>query len=262
MKELIKLLKRAANAHDIYRVFNDFLEMSAIAVSNAVDFTHKAEREARYLEIIGSYEKREQALFPEMYAHLVLALDEKANTTGPEDMLGPVFHELELHNKYKGQFFTPQHIADLMARLSCPDGGKGIAEERGYVSMCEPCCGAGVMLMSMAKALTENGLNYRTQLVCTAIDIDLKCVHMAYLQSALYGIPSVVIHGNSLLVQEWSRWYTPAYMMNGWIWRETCGLADRPSAEDEMIRSALEPTYATSRKAEALIEPPQDAVPA
>lgn len=30
------------------------------------------------------------------------------------------------------------------------------------------------------------------------------------IQLALYGIPAVIIHGNSLTVEEWSHWFTPA----------------------------------------------------
>jgi len=195
-----------------------------------------------------------------MFAHLVLALEEKVSTTGPEDVLGSVFNELELYRKSKGQVFTPQHVSDLMAKLACPDGGKSLIEEKGYVSMCDPCCGAGVMITSMAKVMIENGLNYCTQLVCTATDIDLKCVHMTYLQCALYGIPAVIIHGDSLLVQEWSRWYTPVYIMNGWVWRQTCGLTDRRNDEDEKIRCVQESTYAAMRKSAVDFEEPTDAV--
>ena len=43
---------------------------------------------------------------------------------------------------------------------------------------------------------------------------------MAYLQLSLYGIPAVIIHGNSLTNEEWSRWYTPVYMVEGWPFRE------------------------------------------
>ena len=43
---------------------------------------------------------------------------------------------------------------------------------------------------------------------------------MAYLQLSLYGIPAVIIHGNTLTDEEWSRWYTPVYMVNGWAMRE------------------------------------------
>ena len=33
---------------------------------------------------------------------------------------------------------------------------------------------------------------------------------MAYIQLALYNIPAVIIHGNTLTVEEWSHWFTPA----------------------------------------------------
>lgn len=32
---------------------------------------------------------------------------------------------------------------------------------------------------------------------------------MAYIQLCLYQIPAVVIHCNTLTMEEWSRWYTP-----------------------------------------------------
>ena len=42
-----------------------------------------------------------------------------------------------------------------------------------------------------------------------AQDIDIRCVWMAYIQLSLYGIPAVVIHGNTMNMEEWDRWYTP-----------------------------------------------------
>jgi hypothetical protein len=257
-KELIRLIKEAAHVHDIYRVFNDFLEMSAISVSNTVDPTHREERERRYLELINAYEKKDQGLFPQMFAHLTEALEENAKTTGPEDVLGPVFHDLELHQKYRGQFFPPQNISDMMAMIACGGEHQRAIQEKGYISMCEPACGSGVMATSMCKAMMKESLNYCSQLVVTAIDIDLKCVHMTYLQLSLYGIPAVVIHGNTITMEEWSRWYTPVYILNGWIWRARCGLKNGRYAEDEMIKCALEPGYAALRQVEALIadQPP------
>jgi hypothetical protein len=251
--EIIRLIKEAAYSHDTYKVFNDFLEMSAISISNQVDFTHREEREKRYLDLINSYEKKQQQLFPEMFAHLVEALEEHAQTTGPEDVLGRVFHGLDLHNKYKGQFFTPQHISDMMALCVCGDEHQKAIEDKGFISMCEPTCGSGVMVTSMCKAMKTEKLNYCSQLVVTAVDVDLKCVHMTYLQLALYGVPAVVIHGNSLTMEEWTRWYTPVYIANGWVWRSRCGLRDTRYVEDEMIKCALEPSYAALRQVEALI---------
>ena len=62
-------------------------------------------------------------------------------------------------------------------------------------------------------------MNYCAQLVVTATDIDLKCVYMCYLQLALYGIPAVVIHGNTITVEEWSYWFTPVYVIHGWRYK-------------------------------------------
>jgi hypothetical protein len=44
--------------------------------------------------------------------------------------------------------------------------------------------------------------------------------------SSLLHIPALVIHGNSLSLEEFGRWYTPAHIMGGWSWklrRETEG---------------------------------------
>ena len=253
-KEIISLIKEVAYSKDISQVFNDFLEMAAIAISNTADFTHREERESRYMDLINSYEKRYQNHFPEMLAQLVLALDEKLQTAGPEDILGLIFHELELHSVYKGQFFTPQHISDFMAKITCGEGDyQDDIEKKGYITVLEPCCGSGVMVTSFLKAMQKEELNYCTQLVVTAVDIDLKCAHMTYLQLSLYGIPAVVIHGNSLTFEEFSRWYTPVYLWNGWIWREPCGISNKFCIEDEKIKCALEPGYYAMRQVEALI---------
>jgi methylase of polypeptide subunit release factors len=87
---------------------------------------------------------------------------------------------------------------------------------KGYVELSEPCCGSGAMILGFAKAMLEKGYNYCAQLVVTATDVDLNCVYMAYLQLSLYGIPAIAIHGNSLTNEEFSRWYTPVHVMNGW----------------------------------------------
>jgi hypothetical protein len=252
-REIIKLIKEAAYSTDTYQVFNDFVEMSAITISNTVDPTHREEREKRYLERINAYDKRYQDLFPQMFACLVEALEHKVATSGPEDVLGRIYHELELHRKEKAQYFTPQHVSDMMALLACGDEHQSAIEERGYISVCEPTCGSGVMVTSFCKAMLKEKLNYCTQLVVTAIDVALSCAYMTYIQLSLYGVPAVVIHGNSITCQEYSRWYTPVYLLNGWIWREPCGMTSARSQEDEMIKCALEPAYAALRMVEGMM---------
>lgn len=247
-KEIVKLIGELGYRHSTWQVFSDFVEMSAIAISNSVDWIHKQEREKRYLEIINIYQKSEQQLFPKMLGYLVNALEDSiALEGGPTDILGQIFHELELHNKWKGQFFTPVNVCEAMGMITVGDKAQ-IIEEKGYLTVGEPCVGSGAMVLGFAKAMKSSGMNYCTKMVVTAQDIDLKCVHMAYLQFSLYGIPAVVIHGNTLTVEEWSRWYTPIYMVDGWVWRQQCGMTTARNAEDEQIKRALDPKYKAIRE--------------
>lgn len=250
------MLRHLGQKYSTWNVFEDFLAMSAISFSNAVDWVHREKREAEYMEIVGRYQKAELDLFPQMLACLVNELELHAEE--PVDVLGAIFHELELHNKYKGQFFTPQHICDFMGMITLQENDPDISK-KGYISLSEPCCGGGAMILGFASAMKKNGYDFNRQLVVSATDVDLKCVFMTYIQLSLYGIPAVVIHGDSLLLKEWSRWYTPVYMLEGWIWRQTCGNINKRYPEDEAMKRAGDPQYDAIRKTEELIgvdEPP------
>lgn len=226
-KGIIEGLKSLGTKHSIWNVFEDWLKVSSISISNAVDWNQQAEREEQYLETINKYTPEEQKILTKTFAELVMALQKEAETGGPCDLLGKVFHSLELHNKYHGQFFTPFHICEFMGEVALGDGGeagstaKDALTKKGYLSVCEPCVGSGGMVLGFAKAMHNNKMNYCNQMVAYCCDIDIKCVHMAYLQLSLYGIPAVIIHGNSLTNEEWSRWYTPVYMINGWPFKES-----------------------------------------
>lgn len=220
-KNLVKALRAISYSHSIYEVFQDWLAVSAIAISNAVDWKQQERREEIYLEIIAKYSKPEQEKLAEALAELVLALQREQHIQGPTDILGQVFHALELHSKYKGQFFTPPHICELMGSMVLD--GENLAAtiaKKGYITVCEPCIGSGGMVLGTAKAMANKHLNYQQQMLVTGIDIDLKCVQMAYLQLSLLGIPAVIIHGNSLTDEVWSRWYTPAYILGLWSMKE------------------------------------------
>lgn len=213
--EIVKLIQHMSARHSVWQVFSDWVEIMALSISNAVDWAQRAPREERYLEIVKQYSKEEIDTFAEMFGLLIAALDDKVRESGPEDLLGPIFHALELHNKYKGQFFTPVHICEFMAKITSKDYDPDI-KKNGFVSVGEPYCGSGAMVLAFAKAMKEDGYNYCSQMVTGCKDVDLKCVCMTYVQLSLCGIPAVVIHGNTLLMQEWSRWYTPVYVIDGW----------------------------------------------
>jgi len=206
-KEFISLLTQNAGSRDKWQVFCDFVELAAIAISNQCDYVHRDEREERYLQHAGGYTRPEMDRFCSMlscvFASSRLTEDE------PKDFLGEIYHELELHNKWKGQFFTPMHICTLMAEFQMADAENALTT-KPYITVNDPCSGSGALLLGYASAMKRHKIDYQTKLRAVATDIDLKCVHMAYIQLALYGIPAVIIHGNSLTVEEWSHWFTPA----------------------------------------------------
>lgn len=123
-----------------------------------------------------------------------------------QDILGDIYHELRLNNEWNGQFFTPNHICRLMAQLANVDVPE---DKEGPITINEPACGSGTMVIGAVWAMQRKGIDYRRKSFFVAQDIDIRCVWMAYIQLSLYGIPAVVIHGNTLTMETWSQWYTP-----------------------------------------------------
>lgn len=64
---------------------------------------------------------------------------------------------------------------------------------------------------------------------------------MAYIQLSYLGIPAVVIHGDSLQVKEYTRFYTPVYMIGDWLWQEPMSLTDHICDDDIKLRSMGNP---------------------
>lgn len=214
-RELVKHFDAFRYRHDVWQVWRDFCELSALAVSNSVDRAQFDSREARYLDIIGRYDPEAQQRFPVMFATLVQALDVEMG-----DILGQTFMQLELGSKWKGQFFTPYEVAALMARLTVTaDSLAAHVADKGYFTVQEPAVGGGVTIIALADVMNDAGFNYQRNMHVTAIDVDPTCVHMSYLQFALYHIPAVVIHGNTLTLEEKAHWYTPAHIIGGWDYR-------------------------------------------
>lgn len=212
-KALVKLLRATNYRHDMHSVFADFVEMAALSIANSVDIAQRAEREARYMRIIGKYDAEEQKRFPQMLGELVMALDGP-----PSDVLGRTFGELEQGNKHAGQFFTPYEVCRLMARITVGDGEDMRAKiaERGFITASEPACGAGAQILALAEAMQESKINYQRHLHVTAVDVDARAVHMAYLQFSLLHIPAVVVLGNTLTLEEREHWRTPAHILGFW----------------------------------------------
>ena len=226
-KNFIKLLEQIAYDKSPWNVFNDFLQLAASTLSNQSDpyflCTDKKtwdEREKKYLDIFNSYSKKAQELFPQMYAELVLELESYV-PDDYHDVLGEIFHEMEFQNQWRGQFFTPQHVCNMMG-LICFDEGmiKAEVERRGFVTMNEPAVGAGALIYGAMNAMKRYGFNPTKQFLVIAGDIDERCVLMCYIQCSLYELPAIIRHQNSLTGETFGApWITPVFNFDGWIWR-------------------------------------------
>lgn len=244
-KNLIKLIEANGRQHGTWQVFSDFVEMAAISLSNAVDRAQSEGREARYMEIVSRYSREEVERFPQMLGELVMELE-----NGPADVLGQVFMEMELGNKWHGQFFTPYEICRLMAGMMVDDHMRGLIEARGFIRANEPTSGGGAMIIALADEMQRVGINYQRHLHVVAQDLDIKAVHMTYVQLALLHIPAVVIQGNTLALEERSRWYTPAHVLGGWGWKLQA--AER---RDELPRDKAAPIAVQSVPAMPALKP-------
>ena len=120
--------------HGIYNLFSDFLTLLICAFS-------KGANEKQYLTIINKYEKPEAYKLSEALGALVIEMI-GSDGNGMVDVLGKYFEENLSYGK-NGQFFTPQHICDLMARINNP--------VQATECIADPACGSGRMLMAMAK---------------------------------------------------------------------------------------------------------------
>lgn len=210
---VVKLLRSCAYRHDLHRLFSDCMETAAISISNSMDLRNRESREQRYLEIVGQYDRDIIALFTQVFAGVVMALEAE-----PGDALGAVFNGLELTSADKGQFFTPYPVCRMMAQMTLgdPDDAKALIASNGFVRALEPACGAGAMIIALTEAMRAHGINYQRHLHVTAVDIDSRVAHMAYIQLSLLHIPAVVIVGNSLSLEMREQWYTPAHILGGW----------------------------------------------
>ncbi|HZR37573.1 MAG TPA: N-6 DNA methylase [Nevskia sp.] len=227
---LAKRLRAFAYRFTLWEVWSDFIALSALSLVNGVDRrpAQWRAREDEYLQITRKYAPEELQLFTQAFADLVLLLEEE-----PRDVLGATFMDLDLGNKWSGQFFTPMHVCDLMAGITLTDLPDVIARQ-GFITVCEPAVGGGAMVIALYRQMCKQGFNPQRQVHVTATDVDIRAVHMAYIQFSLLHIPAIVVHGNSLSLEQHSVWPTPAHVLDFWGPK----LARRAQASNSAVEGA------------------------
>lgn len=200
-KDFRKILdKIAAKGSDTRRVFDCFVKLSACALSNG-------RREKEYLEEVKRWKKEELSLFAAAFAQLIAEMEEEPFS----DLLGPHYMEWALGRKTaqnNGEFHTPEALCQMMAQMTAtPEAILSSVEEKGHYSVSEPSCGAGAMILAVGKSLADFGHGHLiSRLRVTAVDVNKTSCDMCFINTSLWGIPCVVIHGNTLSLETWGEW--------------------------------------------------------
>lgn len=192
--KIIKKIASMSGRYSGYEIFNDWIRCMALSISNSLDMLHGElweQREAEYKSTLKKYNPDEQANLCEMTAWLTEALEESI-----EDVLGYIFMKSGMGSASTGQFFTPFHLSELTASTAMQDLINSY--DGSVVSMREPSCGGGGMVIAAAKLMKEAGIDYQKVLDVVAQDLDWKGVYMCYVQLSLLGIKATCLQGDSL----------------------------------------------------------------
>lgn len=260
-KNIVRLIEGLCGKYSRWDIWQDFIIMSAIAIANTMGGPYVKEREATYRAHSEKYSSKELEVFSDMLLEVIAELERDPN----QDFLGELFMSLGLGNEWKGQFFTPYSICRAMSSITAAPNLEEQIKQRGWVSVSDPACGAGALLIAFANECMSRHINYQTSVLFVAQDIDYLAGCMCYIQLSLLGCPGYVVIDDSLLRPSTSYdargllpkdgprvWYTPMYFRNVWHYR-------RIGAQmDILFRNAAEQAPADPP---APVSPPKQAQP-
>lgn len=242
-KAIIKGLISLSRKSSVWQVFSDWVAIMALLISNIFDPTHKEHREAEMVTVGNRYTIEEAKVLLGLFVELTKIIISNVESHRYIDILGEMYMELGLASEKNGQYFTPVEIASVMGRIAIDSSRQAELTSKKFITISEPTSGSGAMLLGTVQAASEMGINPACEVAALAVDTDIRCIHMCYIQMSLYGIPAVVQHGDSLSLQEWSRWYTPTYIVDDWVWRAKLTLTNRRNVEDELLKCLSQPMY-------------------
>ena len=225
-KEFLDIFHSLCYSRSAWQVWADLMAAIACSISNVADRSpeHYESREKEYaqcIERLGSVE-----VPAKMLAIIVEALERKPE----QDFLGDMYMQLNLGNHWKGQFFTPYCVCKMMSEITCKDIDSHI-EKQGYLSICDPACGAGATLIAAANTMKKCKHNFQNHVVFVGQDVDRITGMMCYIQLSLLGCAGYVCIANTITnpltghvlfpneKEEQELWYMPMFQNQIWTWR-------------------------------------------
>lgn len=209
-----------------WKVWNDFVDLAAIAISNSCDLNKPRvlEREESYKAILAGYEEDAPGTLSEMLGVVTEALERNPR----QDFLGDLFMRMGLGSSWHGQFFTPYHVCEMMAQMAVYDPG-----EKPYITVMDCACGAGATLIGARNVLQDELHKGWGETFFVGQDLSHTAGMMCYIQLSLLGCAGYVCVADSLgnpvrsrhscLVPDEAEgqdfWYTPMYWNDLWQYR-------------------------------------------
>jgi type I restriction-modification system DNA methylase subunit len=183
-KRFEQSLLELSRTQSLWTVFNDFLDFSLLFIR------WWTQKDSDYAELEKRYTEQRQV---ELMASAYMAMADIAENGGNgfKDPFGDFYMEY-LSNDRNGQFFTPETVCDMIARIQI---GPTLPEN---ATVGDPCCGSGRLLLSAAK-INRKAIFY-------AADIDLTCCKMTVLNFLLNTICGEVAWMNTITQERWKAW--------------------------------------------------------
>jgi len=222
-KEIVKLFSSLTGSKNMWQVFQDVIEMIALAIQNSVEIYPERfeENEKRYIKISSEYTKAELETVTKIFAEIVRMLE--ANPF--QDLLGDLYMQLDMGSSALGQFFTPYSVSRIMALIGTDiEQVKKEISRKGFVSFNEPCIGGGVNAVAFCDVLNSNGINYQSDCLIIGQDLSYISSLMSYITLSLSGCQAVIKVANTLsdpYIDFYSEihknphkiWYTPFFIL-------------------------------------------------
>lgn len=185
-KEFLRLFDSLCGKYSRWEVWSDFIQLTAIDMSNATDKVNAPKRMETGKTIRKKYRDADMETMGNMLMQLVYGMD--ADTD--QDFLGELYMACNLGNDHAGQFFTPYNVCQCMSEITYDV--PALLDGKGFIAVNDPACGAGALLLSFANICKRKGINYQEKVLFIAQDIDyivgLMCyIHNMAVHAALWG---------------------------------------------------------------------------
>ena len=112
-KNFLKIFNSLTGKHSRWEIWEDFVTLTAIEISNSTDKVNAPERTKMYQTIVSKYSAKEREGMAEMLGEVIMGMEQNPD----QDFLGSLYMMCELGNDHAGQFFTPYDVCRCMAEM-------------------------------------------------------------------------------------------------------------------------------------------------